>query len=146
MDPNDSSQPQFDNYEKDPVVPCKACEAALQSSDRHELSFLLIDQLTVPLVGCDDHLSKFTTVCGYTTENTADLLEHWPAGGISCPSCQLAPYNPHQAVVPVGGGAIGVLACPEHQSDLLHRFQTGLDIHHQLTTPLESSGQPNWNQ
>lgn len=102
-------------------------------------SFLLLDQLTVPLVGCEDHLSRFAEVCGYTTENTAEILDHRPAGGVGCPSCHLAPHSLQQPVIPVQGGAVAVLACPTHQSELIDRFRTGLDTQQQLTTSLHTS-------
>ena len=44
------------------------------------ISFLLFDQLELPLIGCDNHLEQFTTICGLTTEETAKLLPHRPAG------------------------------------------------------------------
>lgn len=138
MPPADSSQPS-DDLEDLPPVQCEACESALHSSGGHMPSFLLLDQLTVPLIGCDEHLAQFTDVCGYTTDDTADLLDHRPAGGIGCPSCHLAPHNPHHPVIPVQSGAVAVLACPGHQSEVVDRFYTGLDTQQQLSTTLETS-------
>ena len=138
MAPGDSSRDQLDDVEGQPPIQCDACESALQSPERHRLSFLLLDQLTVPLIGCDDHLTAFSSVCGYTTAATADLLDHRPAGGIGCPSCHLAPHNPHQPLIPVKDGAIAVLACPEHQSAIIDRFHTGLDTQQQLTAQLNA--------
>lgn len=135
MSPGDS--PQGSEGPPDgPPVQCPACESAFRASDAP--SFLLLDQLTVPLVGCDDHLSQFTDVCGYTTEDTAELLDHRPAGGVRCPSCHLAPYNPGHPLIPVQDGAVAVLACPEHQSEIVDRFQTGLSTQQQLTSTIDA--------
>ncbi|MXR19458.1 hypothetical protein [Halobacterium bonnevillei] len=123
-----------------PPMQCDACEGALQSPERDMLSFLLVDQLTAPIIGCDDHRQQFASICGYTTDATADLLDHRPAGGVRCPSCGLAAHTPHQPLVPVAGGAVAILVCPEHQSELINRFRTGLDTHHQLTTQLDTAG------
>ncbi|WP_236035691.1 hypothetical protein [Haloarcula rubra] len=102
-------------------------------------SFLLLDQLTIPLVGCDTHLTQFTDICEYTTENTADLLDHQPAGDLGCPSCHLSPYDPNYPMIPVQDGAVAVLACPDHQSEIVERFHTGLNTKQQLTTSLNMS-------
>lgn len=138
MPPEDPPRRQTDDVRGQPPVPCDACASALYSAGDHMLSFLLLDQLTVPVVGCEDHLEQFTAVCGYTTEDTAELLDHHPAGGVGCPSCHLAPHNPEQPVIPVRDGAVAVLACPEHQSEIVERFYTGLDTHQQLTTSLDA--------
>ncbi|MGB9965698.1 hypothetical protein [Halobacterium sp. CBA1126] len=139
MDHEDSSHSDRDTEPELPSMPCDACEVALQSPERHALSFLLLDELTAPMLGCDDHLQRFASICGYTTAETAELLDHRPAGGVHCPSCGLAANTPHQALVPVEDGAVAVLACPEHQSELITRFQTGLDARHQITTQLETA-------
>ncbi len=122
-----------------PAIQCDACESALNSQGDHEITVLLLDHLTVPVVGCDDHIERFSTVCGYTTEESATLLDHRPAGGIRCPSCQLSVYNAEQPVVPVQDGAVAILACPEHQAEVVTRFQTGLNTQSQLTAPLDMS-------
>lgn len=138
MDQTDLSTPHSDDADEHIPGSCQACAAAMQSPSARELSFLLLDHLTVPLVGCADHVGAFASVCGYTTADTATVIEHRPAGGVSCPSCRLVPYSPDQLVVPVESGAVGVLACPEHRTELVERFQTGLETRRQLTAdPME---------
>jgi hypothetical protein len=105
-----------------------------------------LDQLTVPLIGCDQHREQFTSVCGLTTESTADLLNHRPAGGINCPSCHLAPHNPGHPMIPVTGGAVAVLACPQHQAEIVDRFRTGLETQQQLTSSLNTLQQVSGNR
>ncbi len=136
MCPAESSTQSADALSQPPVQ-CPACESALQSNDTP--SFLLLDQLTVPLVGCDAHLNKFTNICAYTTTDTAELLDHHPAGGVNCPSCHLAAHNPRHPVIPVQNGAVAVLACEDHQSQIVDRFQTGLGTQQQLTTSLNTT-------
>lgn len=133
MSPADSSfEP--DSVTGQPPIQCAACESAFSSNGRP--SFLLLDQHTVPVIGCADHLSRFSEICGYTTENAVELLDHRPAGGIGCPSCHLAPNNLQHPVIPVQDGAVGVLACPAHQTEIVGRFRAGLDTQQQLTTSL----------
>ena len=117
---------------------CEACRAALQSVGRDTVSFLLLDQFTVPLVGCEDHLERFRSVCALTTEHPVELLDHVPAGGVPCPGCRLARHNPHQAIIPVDDGLVPVLACPTHQADVAERYHTGLETHQQLTSSIDS--------
>lgn len=138
MSPPDTPQHQPDDLPSHAQVQCDACEAALHSPERQSMAFLLLDQLTVPLVGCTEHREQFTSVCGLTTETTAELLNHRPASGINCPSCHLAPHNPGHPVIPVQGGKIAVLACPQHQTEVVERFHTGLETRQQLTTPLDT--------
>ncbi|MXV61933.1 hypothetical protein GS429_07660 [Natronorubrum sp. JWXQ-INN-674] len=126
------SQP--DGHEGHSPVNCDECQSALQSESRQSLSFLLLDQLTIPAIGCDEHLEEFRSVCGLTTEDAAELLDHRPAGGISCPSCRLAPYNSAHPMIPIQNGATVVLACPEHQSEIVQRYHTGLQTQTYLTT------------
>lgn len=138
MCPADVSEEQLADAQGSPPIQCDACESALHSTTSRTVSFLLLDQLTVPLVGCDDHLERFASVCGFTTDQTGSLLDHRPAGGISCPSCQLALTNPEQPVIPVQDGAVALLACPEHQTELIGRFHTGLDAEEQFMMSLDS--------
>lgn len=138
MSPRDTSQQQPDALQDHASVQCDACEAALRSPDGRSMAFLLLDQLTAPLIGCDEHREQFTSVCGLTTESTAELLNHRPAGGVNCPSCHLAPHDPGHPVIPVQGGAVTVLACPQHQTAIIDRFRTGLETQQQLTAPLDT--------
>jgi hypothetical protein len=124
--PPDSSQ----------AIRCEACDAALHSPSRDTISFLLFDQFTVPLAGCPDHLDQFSAVCGLTTEDSATLLGHRPAGGIPCPGCRHASHQSQQPVLPVGDGAVAVLACPRHQDEIIGRFRAGLQTRHHLTSTL----------
>lgn len=138
MNTIDRTQQSLDGVQT-PAIQCDACESALTSQGDHNITVLLLEQLTVPVVGCDDHLERFSAVCGYTTDETATLVDHRPAGGICCPSCQLSVYTAEQPVVPVQDGAVAILACPEHQAELVTRFQTGLDTQSQLTASLDVS-------
>ncbi|CCQ37477.1 uncharacterized protein Nmlp_3347 [Natronomonas moolapensis 8.8.11] len=119
-------------------VRCTACDAALRSPGRDTVSFLLIDHLTIPLVGCPDHIEQFGTVCGLTTEESTTILKHRPAGGIQCPGCRRASHRHRHPVVAVGAGAIGVLACPAHQDDVVGRYRAGLRTRHHLTESIAS--------
>jgi len=136
MNPGESPQQPTDEHEGYPPIQCDACRSALESPDGIP-SFLLLDQLTVPVVGCTAHLTQFRSVCGYTTTATAEILNHRPAGGVSCPSCHLALHNPRQPVIQVQDGAVAVLACPRHQSEIINRFHRGLDTQQQLTAEFD---------
>lgn len=136
----ETQQPRPDAPDGYPPIRCEACQSALQSPGREAISFLLLDTLTVPLVGCRDHLEEFRSVCGHTTQGTAKLLDHRPAGGIACPGCRLAPHNPQQPMIPLGDGIIAVLACPKHQSEIIERFHTGLQTRRQITSSLDFPG------
>lgn len=117
-------------------VRCEACQSALTEMSRDAVSFLLVDDLRIPLLGCDMHLEMFRARCGLTSAETARLLTHRPAGGLACPGCQNAPQTTTQTMLPVQDGALALLACPQHQAAVTHRFHTGLHTHTQLTTPL----------
>lgn len=134
----ETQQPRPDPPDGYPPIRCEACQSALQSPGREAISFLLLDTLTVALVGCQDHLEEFRSVCGHTTRGTADLIAHRPAGGIACPGCRLAPHNPQQPMIPLEDGIIAVLACPTHQTEVIDRFHTGLQTRRQITSSLES--------
>ncbi|WP_207890201.1 hypothetical protein [Natrarchaeobius chitinivorans] len=121
------------------TIGCDACRSAVQSDGHQEVSFLLLDQLTIPVLSCDEHLEEFSSVCGLTSEDTADLLHHRPAGGVPCPGCRLAPYNSSHPLVQVQDGVIIPMACPKHQSEIVQRFHTGIQTHHQLTAGLDTT-------
>lgn len=120
-----------------PTIHCDDCQSALYSESQ-EPSFLLLDQLSIPIIGCDDHIDQFASICSLTTEDTAELLPYQPAGGIPCPGCRLASYNPPHPIIPVENGATVVPACPEHQSKIVNRFQSGLQTQQRLTADLET--------
>ena len=65
---------------EEPPVRCEACQAALRSPGRETIAFLLVDQLTIPVAGCADHLDQFSDVCGITAEHRAELIDFLPAG------------------------------------------------------------------
>ena len=127
MDPDDGLSEQIA-----PSPQCDDCEAALQSGGRQAVSFLLLDTLTVPLVGCDAHLEQFRAICELTSEEPAKLLGHVPAGGIQCPGCRHSNHSMGMPVVLIDGGAVGVLACSTHAEEVLDRFESGLEIRGQL--------------
>lgn len=139
MPPVDTQRESTDDSSNHLPVHCPACQSALHSPERDRVSFLLIDQFTIPLAGCDEHLDQFRSVCALTTTNEVELLDHHPAGGINCPGCRLAPHNPEQPVIPIEDGAVAVLACPQHQSDIITCFESGLRTRQQLTTSLDSN-------
>jgi DNA-directed RNA polymerase subunit RPC12/RpoP len=119
-------------------VRCQACESALETPGRDTISFLLLDQLTVPLVGCADHKRRFGEVCGLTSEHAATLIQHRPAGGVRCPGCRHSTHRPQRPVVPVEGGAVAVLSCPRHADAIVGRFRAGLRTQQRLTASLPS--------
>lgn len=134
--------PSLDFQQPQSAIHCDECRSAVQSGSQQALSFLLLDQLTIPVISCDDHLKQFTSVCGLTSEDTAEFLHYRPAGGISCPSCRLAPYNSAQPMIPVQEGAIVPMACPKHQSEIVQRFHTGLQTQQQISSSLSTHTGP----
>lgn len=139
MPPVDATQPASDDIQDHPPIQCEDCKAALHSRDDHSVSFLLLDQLTVPIVGCGDHVDQFRSICELTTTGRADVIEHRPAGGIRCPSCQLAHHNLQQPVIPIRTGAVATMACPQHQTELFNRFRSGLETQQRLTSSIDLS-------
>lgn len=134
MNPPDIHQSQSEITDELPAIECDACQSALDPDSQQAASFLLLDQLRIPVLSCDDHLEQFSSICGLTSDDTATVLHHHPAGGISCPGCRFASYSAAQSIVPVQDGAIVPIACPEHQSKIIQRFHTGLQTHQQLTS------------
>lgn len=122
-----------------PGVNCEACHSVLQSPSRQTVSYLLLDQFTVPLLGCEDHLEQFRAMCGLTSEGAARLLSHHPAGGISCPSCRLATGGNGHVFIPVNGGGTVILGCRSHQATIAERFETGRRTHQQLSSSIGSA-------
>ncbi|NUC72952.1 hypothetical protein HTZ84_11625 [Haloterrigena sp. SYSU A558-1] len=116
------------------TIQCDVWRSAVRSGGQQTVSFLLLERLTIPLLGCDDHLEQFSSICELSTDDTAEIVHHRPAGGLSCPSCRLAPYNTSYPLIRVRDGAIVPIACPEHQSEIVQRFQTGLRTQQQLTS------------
>ncbi|TQQ79929.1 hypothetical protein EGH24_10630 [Halonotius terrestris] len=127
MDPDDDPAPPA---EAEPQ--CPDCQDALQSGGRQAISFLLVDTLTVPVVGCDGHLEEFRAICELTTEDAAQLLNHLPAGGIQCPACRNHDQAGGMPLVFVEAGAVGVLACETHAKDVIETFKSGLQTRQQL--------------
>ncbi len=121
------------------AIECRECEEALRSGGPTYQSVMLLDQLRIPLVGCQTHRNRFASVCGLTTTGEHELLEHPPAGGLGCPSCNLAVMHPAHPVVPVAGGAVGILGCQDHQTDVIDRYQSGLTMAEHLSASLPST-------
>lgn len=139
MQPTDIQQSKSEITDDLLAIDCNACQSALDPASQQAVSFLLLDQLRIPVLSCDDHLEQFSSICGLSSDDTATLLHHHPAGGISCPGCRFASYSAAQSIVPVQDGAIVPIACPEHQSKIIQRFKTGLQTHQQLTSSLGST-------
>jgi hypothetical protein len=118
------------------VVDCEACQSVIDDESDRTVSFLLLDHLTIPVRSCERHLERFSTICGLTTEDSARVLDHYPAGGVACPACRNARYDTSRPMVSVDGGMVVITACPDHQSQILQRFDTGLETHQQLTASL----------
>jgi len=111
---------------------CPDCQAALEATGRDAVSFLLVDSLTVPVVGCEVHLEQFCLLCGLTSDETAKLLSHRPAGGIQCPGCRRADRSHEHPIAQLGHGVAAVLACDTHGEAILERFQAGLQARGQV--------------
>ena len=111
---------------------CQDCRAALESGGRQAISFLLVETLTVPVVGCDAHLEEFRAICELTTEDSAELLDHLPAGGIQCPACRNHEQGGGMPLIFVEAGAVGVLACERHATAVIECYQSGLQARQQL--------------
>ena len=137
MDTGETPQHPAETPDNTPSIQCTACESALRSPGRDTVSFLLVDRFTIPLVGCENHLKQFSSICGLTAESDTTLLSHPPAGGVPCPGCRHARHTVEQPVVPLHGGALAVLACPRHQSEIVARFREGLQTRHHLTASLD---------
>lgn len=138
MPPDETQQLPLEPIEELPPIQCEKCRAAFEAPEREATAFLLVDSLTLPIVGCSDHLEHFRTICGHTSQSDAELLQHRPAGGIACPGCRLAPYNPYQPMIPLGDGLINVLACQPHQTEIIDRFETGLQTQQQITSSIDT--------
>ena len=139
MTPVDSQGSRPDAPDGEPAIHCEACQSAVNADGGHDLSYLLLDRLTIPVLSCADHSEEFAAVCALTTDDAATLLDHRPAGGVQCPACRKAPYATEQPMVPVEDGALVVLACPEHQAEVVQRYQTGLETREQLTATLDTA-------
>ena len=97
MSPADFQQSQSEIIDDQSAIDCSACQSALDPEGQQTVSFLLLDHLRIPVLSCDDHLEQFTSICGLTSNDTATLLHHQPAGGISCPGCRFASYSAAQS-------------------------------------------------
>lgn len=122
------------------AVGCDACQSVIEAESDRGVSFLLLDHLTIPVRACETHLDRFSTICGLTTEDSARVLEHYPAGGVACPACRNARYDMTRPTVAVDDGVVVLTACPDHQSEIVGRFHTGLETHEQLTASLGGHG------
>ncbi|MDS0474005.1 hypothetical protein [Natrinema sp. 1APR25-10V2] len=131
-----------DVQQTESAIRCDACQSTVRSGGQQAMSFLLLEGLTVPVLGCDDHLERFSSICGLSSEDAADILHHRPAGGLSCPSCRLAPNNASHPLIQVRDGAIVPIACPEHQSEIVQRFRTGLRTRQRLMSDPVSRSNP----
>ena len=131
----------IEGIEQHSIEGCSACRSALRSPGRDSVAFLLLDTLTVPVVGCQEHLEQLRSICAHTTRGPTELLEHRPAGGVPCPGCRLSSNRVEQPVIPVGDGAVAVFACHAHSSELFERFDTGLRTRQRITASLDASNE-----
>lgn len=138
----DADRPQPEGDPDQPAVGCGDCQSVFRAAGRQSVSFLLLDQLTIPVMGCEAHLEQFASICELSTTDDAQLLEHRPAGGIQCPGCRLAPRKMAQPMIAIQDGAVAVIACSRHQSAIIDRFQTGLETREQLATDLSPTTDP----
>lgn len=138
MDTEDALQPPVEPGSMYDPIRCGACKSALNTPGRETTSFLLLEQFTIPLVGCDTHTEQFRSLCGLASEESAELISHRPAGGLPCPGCRHAPYNPRQPIIQVGDGGLALLACSTHQSDILARFHAGQEVQHRLNSSIDA--------
>lgn len=128
---------EVDPVGEEPSVQCPDCQSAFESGGRDGRGFLLLDELRIPLAGCPEHREQFRSICGLTTEDEARMLPHRPAGGLTCQACHLSGHEPRQPLLPVTDGAVLVLACPTHQTEIINRFHTGLETRQQLTSSVD---------
>jgi len=130
-------RPEADERDDRPAVACEDCQSVIDDESDRTVSFLLLDHLTIPVRSCETHLDRFSSICGLTTEDSPRVLDHYPAGGVACPACRNARYDASHPMVAVDGGMVVVTACPDHQSQILGRFDTGLETREQLTATLD---------
>lgn len=138
MDTVDSLQRPVEPPDWEQSMRCPACATALQAPGRETVSFLLVDQLTIPLLGCDTHLEQLRSLCALAADTGAKLLPHRPAGGVTCPGCRYAGHSSHHPIVPLGSGRLAILACSTHESDIISRIQTGRRVRHHLDASLDA--------
>lgn len=138
--PDEVPTPTPDGSGDRPAVDCEACQSVIDDESDRTVSFLLLDHLTIPVRSCERHLDRFSTICGLTSEDVARVLDHYPAGGVACPACRNARYDASRPMVSVEDGMVVLTACPDHRTQILQRFDTGLETHQQLTASLDGSG------
>jgi len=124
---------------------CPDCRAALESGGRQAISFLLVETLTVPVVGCDGHLEEFRAICGLTTADNAKLLGHLPAGGVQCPACRNHEQGGGMPLLFVEAGAVGILACERHATAVIECYRSGLQARQQLSANRPHGGEGSHN-
>lgn len=133
---DESSSSEAARSDEQLAVGCDACQSVIDAESDRGVSFLLLDHLTIPVRGCETHLDRFSTICGLTTEDSARVLEYYPAGGVACPACRNARYDTTRPTLAVDDGMVVLTACPHHQSEIISRFHTGLETQEQLTASL----------